>query len=151
MTDLHLAPGGKFARPADWPWSWIVIAAIPLGLLLFDRAQLHPTLTFAAAAFGNTLPFILFAVLAVAYLKASGTESLLARAFGRQASGPVLGLVWPIAIPLQLVGPILAAWVRDTTGSYRMAFGIFAGALAVAVVLVRLVRLPAAEPGSAAA
>ncbi len=85
MTDLHLAPGGKFARPADWPWSWIVIAAIPLGLLLFDRAQLHPTLTFAAGAFGNTLPFILFAVLAVAYLKASGTESLLARAFeGRE-------------------------------------------------------------------
>ncbi|NRB04024.1 MAG: permease, partial [Rhodobacteraceae bacterium] len=36
---------------------------------------------FAGKALANTAPFILFAVLAVAYLKASGAENLLAKAF----------------------------------------------------------------------
>jgi uncharacterized membrane protein YraQ (UPF0718 family) len=48
---------------------------------LLDWPQLLPTLSFTAKALISTAPFILFAVLAVAYLKASGAESLLARAF----------------------------------------------------------------------
>jgi MFS family permease len=75
------------------------------------------------------------------------SSALLARAFGRQAFGPMMGLMWPIAIPLQLTGPIFAAWIHDTSGSYHVAFWIFVGALAVAVFLVRLVQLPASEPG----
>ena len=60
---------------------WIAIGVI-LGLVaLLDWPQFPATLDFAVRAFLNTLPFILFAVLAVAYLKATGAENLLAKAF----------------------------------------------------------------------
>ena len=56
-----------------------------LTLLVLDNSQLAPTVRFALRALAHTAPFIIFAVLAVAYLKASGAENLLARAFeGRQ-------------------------------------------------------------------
>ena len=56
-----------------------------LTLLVLDISQLVETVLFALSALAHTAPFIIFAVLAVAYLKASGAETLLARAFeGRQ-------------------------------------------------------------------
>lgn len=65
--------------------AWLAVALVPVLLALFDPARLWPTLSFAAEAMGNTAVFIGFAVLAVAYLKASGAEALLARAFeGRE-------------------------------------------------------------------
>jgi len=74
--------------PALWKRAdkaWLLIALIPLLLAGLDPAQLWPTLRFAAGALLHTAPFIVFAVLAVGYLKASGAESLLARAFeGRE-------------------------------------------------------------------
>ena len=57
-----------------------------LVLLVLDSSQLAATVRFAVRALAHTAPFIIFAVLAVAYLKASSAENLLARAFeGRQA------------------------------------------------------------------
>lgn len=64
-------------RPSAWAFTCAVVVAVAV----FDVAQLGPTLVFAAKALAGTAPFILFAVLAVAYLKASGAETLLARAF----------------------------------------------------------------------
>ena len=64
---------------------WLLILAIPLVVAVVDPGQALPTVTFALGALGHTAPFILFAVLAVALLKATGAESLLARAFeGRE-------------------------------------------------------------------
>ena len=60
-----------------WSACFYLIAAVAL----LDTAQLVPTLAFAAKALSGTAPFILFAVFAVAYLKATGAENLLARAF----------------------------------------------------------------------
>lgn len=60
-----------------WGASVVLIALIAL----LDPAQLPTTLTKTATSLWSTAPFILFAVLAVAYLKASGAENLLARAF----------------------------------------------------------------------
>ena len=58
---------------------------MPLVLALFDPAQAVETVRFALAALGHTALFIAFAVLAVGYLKASGSEAMLARAFeGRE-------------------------------------------------------------------
>lgn len=65
--------------------AWITILAIPLLLAVFAPDALAPTLQFAGSAFAQTGAFILFAVLAVAYMKATGAENLLARAFeGRE-------------------------------------------------------------------
>ena len=74
------------------------------------------------------------------------SSALLAQAFGRAHFGPMMGLMWPIAIPLQLVGPIFAAFIRDASGSYDAALWVFVGVIALGAVLVRAIRLPAAEP-----
>jgi uncharacterized membrane protein YraQ (UPF0718 family) len=77
-TQSH-APGRRFDRV------WIAVLAMPLIIALFDPAQALETLRFAGKSMTQTGAFIAFAVLAVGYLKASGAESLLARAFeGRE-------------------------------------------------------------------
>ena len=64
---------------------WITALIIPVVVALFDPAQAVETIRFAMAAMGHTGVFILFAIGAVATLKATGAESLLARAFeGRE-------------------------------------------------------------------
>ena len=65
---------------------WLASVCVLLALAVFDPDHVLPTARFAANAVLHTAPFIAFAVLAVAYLKASGAETLLARAFeGRQS------------------------------------------------------------------
>jgi len=65
--------------------AWVAILLIPVILAIFDPAEVWPMLTFAAGAIGHTGIFIIFAVLAVAYMKATGAENLLAKAFeGRE-------------------------------------------------------------------
>jgi uncharacterized membrane protein YraQ (UPF0718 family) len=78
MTDATETQGSAFRLK---PGAWGACIAIILLVAVLDRAQLWPTLSFAANALAGTAPFIIFAVLAVAYLKASGAETLLARAF----------------------------------------------------------------------
>ncbi len=65
--------------------AWAASVLILIAVALFDAAKFWPTVEFASKALLNTAPFILFAVLAVAYLKATGAETLLAKAFeGRE-------------------------------------------------------------------
>lgn len=61
--------------------AWGVAVLLLLTVAILDLPQFLPTVTFTAWALAGTAPFIAFAVLAVAYLKASGAETLLARAF----------------------------------------------------------------------
>jgi uncharacterized membrane protein YraQ (UPF0718 family) len=63
------------------PGAWGVIVAILLAIALLSLETLWPTISFTLRAIASTAPFIIFAVLAVAYLKASGAETLLAKAF----------------------------------------------------------------------
>jgi len=66
--------------------AWLALIVILALVGLFDPAQFWPIVTFASSALLQTAPFILFAVFAIAYLKATGAETLLARAFeGPQA------------------------------------------------------------------
>ncbi len=61
--------------------AWALVAIIPLLVLVLDPPAAWPTVRDALAALGHTAPFILFAVSAIAYLKATGAEALLAKAF----------------------------------------------------------------------
>ena len=64
---------------------WWLVLIIPLGVLLVDRGQLATIIHFASAAFLSTLPYIVFAVVLIAWLKAAGAEATIARAFeGRE-------------------------------------------------------------------
>ena len=89
MTDTtHTLPRTVWARLDK---AWLALVLILAALAVLDWPQLWPTVTFTANALLHTAPFIAFAVLAVAWLKATGAETLLARAFeGRQTRMIVL-------------------------------------------------------------
>jgi uncharacterized membrane protein YraQ (UPF0718 family) len=84
MTDL--------THPTQKPWrlfkridkAWLTVALILTLLAILDPSAWWSVFQFALSALLKTAPFILFAVLAVAFLKATGAESLLARAFEGQ-------------------------------------------------------------------
>lgn len=80
MAELAPSPPapGLWAR-IDKAWALSVLALVLVAVL--DPANLWPVVRFAAEALVETLPFILFAVLAVAFVKASGAEKVIARAF----------------------------------------------------------------------
>lgn len=70
------------ATPRNWrPNAWMASALLCLCVAIFDGDYLQEMLSFAAGSLIGTAPFIAFAVLAVAYLKATGAETLIARAF----------------------------------------------------------------------
>ncbi len=71
--------------------AWLALGLILLAIAVLDTPQFMPTMIFTAGALANTAPFIVFAVLAVAYMKATGAETLLAKAFeGHQSRMIVL-------------------------------------------------------------
>ncbi|MCC5983333.1 MAG: permease [Rhodobacteraceae bacterium] len=84
MADTSSLPRGGFNwRRIDRVV--LVIALILAALALLDAAQVWPTVEFAIRAFLRTAPVIAFAVLAIAYVKAAGVETLVGRAFqGRE-------------------------------------------------------------------
>lgn len=136
------APRGRRWRP---DWAWLAIFVIPVLLAVFAPQEVWPTLNFALRALLHTAPFILFAILAVAYLKATSAESLLARAFqGREMRMIVLaalagGLspfcsceVIPFIAALLAVGAplsaVMAFWLSSPLMDPAM-FAITAGTL----------------------
>jgi hypothetical protein len=92
MADLTQHPRAGtdiWARIDKVALTGLAIVAI---LALFDRPAVIPTLGETLDHFGGTLPFILFAVAAIAVMKASGSERLLDGAFqGRETRMIVIG------------------------------------------------------------
>lgn len=88
MADLSQNP------PARWsklPKVWGASAAIFAVLAVLDPTQFAPVLQGTLASLAHTAPFILFAVLAIGFLKATGAEAVVAEAFkGRQTRMIVL-------------------------------------------------------------
>ncbi|QGX97352.1 permease [Roseovarius faecimaris] len=159
MADIH------HPSPRNWKIdkAWAVLVLILLAVAVFDTPQLWPTITFGTAALLHTAPFIVFAVLAVAYLKATGAETLLARAFeGRQARmivlAALLGGLSPfcscevipfIAAMLALgapLGAVMAFWLASplmdpamfliTSGTLGWEFAIAKTAAAIGIGLM---------------
>ncbi len=91
---------------SKWSWTsfpgrglvvspWATVIAAPLLVLLFDHEQFVPFVTFALKAFGGTLPYILFAVALIAWLKAAGAEAYVGRAFkGREMQAIILAALF---------------------------------------------------------
>lgn len=64
---------------------WAIIVAIFVAVAIFDPANLSDTARIAGSALLGTLPYIIGAVFLLAYLKATGAETMVARAFqGRE-------------------------------------------------------------------
>ena len=69
--------------------AWLAIGLIPALLALIDPAQVLPTVRFAGEEILRTGVFIACAVLAVAFLRATGAEALLSKAF----TGPEVRMI----------------------------------------------------------
>ncbi|QFT91649.1 putative permease [Roseovarius sp. THAF9] len=143
--------------------AWLALALILAAVAVLDPPQFWPTVTFTAGALLHTAPFIVFAVLAVAYMKATGAETLLAKAFeGRQVRmiflAALLGGLSPfcscevipfIAAMLALgapLGAVMAFWLASplmdpamfliTSGTIGWDFAVAKAASAVGVGLM---------------
>ena len=87
------------------------------------------------------VPWMLYAVIGIYGFGHGGLFTVVsptvAEYFGMRAHGAIFGIVLFCGTVGGAMGPILAGWVFDTTGSYAIAFGTLAafGAVAVALVL----------------
>lgn len=79
---------------------WTVVIAVPLLIAFADPDNLVAIVSFALRAFAGTAPYIAFAVLLIAYLKASGAEATVGRAFkGRETQAIVLAALFGGLMP----------------------------------------------------
>lgn len=70
------------------------------------------------------------------------SAALLARTFGSAAFGSMMGMKMLLTTPLVAMGTPFAGWVFDTTGSYRIAFGVFLALVVLSLLALRAVRVP---------
>lgn len=143
MTDVTAPERRKLRLDA----AWVISALIPVFLAIFAPEQVWPTVSFAVGALAHTAPFILFAILAVAYLKATNAETLLAKAFeGREVRMIVLAALFgglspfcsceviPFIAAMLAVGAplsaVMAFWLASPLMDPAM-FAITAGTLGV--------------------
>ena len=96
MTDISKpapATPGQIVRRLASPWA--ITLGVPVAVGLLDPQNLMPVLRFATGAFLGTLPYIVFAVLLIAWLKSAGAEGVIARAFkGRESRMIVLAALF---------------------------------------------------------
>ncbi|MEM8540512.1 MAG: permease [Pseudomonadota bacterium] len=82
MSDVtHTGPSYLDYMKSRLASPWTITIGAPVFVALLDLANFIPVTSFAATAFLGTLPYILFAVLLIAGLKAAGAESVIAEAF----------------------------------------------------------------------
>lgn len=70
------------------------------------------------------------------------TPAIRARYFGRKAFGTIAGISRAIITPVGVIGPVLAGFIFDRTGSYMTAFILFAVLLGSSSVIMAFVAPP---------
>ena len=130
MSDLATSTQRNPLKIFSRLWSpWGIIVLIVALIALLDPEQFLAIIEFAIRALVSTAPYILFAVATIAYLSASGAESIIANVFkGRKRRMIVLaalvgglapfcsckvipfiaGLLLAMGVPL---GPVMAFWL----------------------------------------
>jgi len=71
--------------------------------------------------------------------------ALLPQVFGLQSFGRVMGAMMPLTTLLVTAGFAVSGFMHDATGSYVAMLALFAGMLALAGLLLAMLRLPAAR------
>lgn len=96
MTDQALQrPNWREAAKSRLLTPWTITLGAPLIVAFLNAPNFLPIIEFAARALVSTLPYILFAVSLLAYLKATGAETLIANAFkGRESRMIVLAALF---------------------------------------------------------
>ncbi len=82
MTELVMRRAGDLWRALrGFDRVWLLILAIPVALLALDPADAGKVLSTSVGAFAGTAPFMAVAVGMIAFLKATGSEGMVAKAF----------------------------------------------------------------------
>ena len=117
------------------------LIALALALLATVHApwQLGYVVPLYALGFGGSVP---------------ARTSIQAEYFGLKAFGAVQGMMLTVSTLGGVAGPVLAGWLYDISGSYRLAFLLLAAGAALAIPLIftarrpqKAARLPAASAG----
>lgn len=155
------------ASRVDWKsalWTpWTLVMLLPLAVLALDPDNFQHITVFAATAFSRTLPYIAFAVILIAWLKAAGAETMIGNAFkGRETHMILLAALFgglapfcscqviPFIAGLLAVGvplaPVMAFWLSSplidpptlliTAGALGWPFAIAKAVAAVALGLM---------------
>jgi len=140
MTDLTQGskPQTTLLKRMDKAWATIIL--ILVFLAIFWPSELIPTITFAGQAFSQTAIFISFAVLSIGYLKASGAESTVAKAFeGREVNMIFMAAVFGGISPFcscEVIPFIAALLVAGAPLSAVMAFWLASPLMDPAMFLI---------------
>lgn len=110
---------------------WIIVAVQFLGQLLMFISPGLLLFGLGAALFG-------YGVGGVVPMQATA----VAKTFGRERFGAVLGLIRPAQFPIQIIGVPFAGWAFDTYGTYDLAFQAFLVIYFVAAFSVLFYRAP---------
>lgn len=96
MSELVVKSFQDLRRRADKATSvWTLILLIPLAVALLDPGQFDSIVSIASRSLLGTLPYIVTAVLLVAYIKTTGAEALVAKAFaGRETRMIILAALF---------------------------------------------------------
>jgi len=62
--------------------------------------------------------------------------------YGRESLGTIRGLVWPVQMMANAIGPLVAALAYDATGNYVVIFTIFAVFILLSSLCVFLAQPP---------
>lgn len=140
MTDLTQSPRRAAALWKSLDKAWAITGLTFLLVAVLAPTQFMPTLTFTVDAFAQTSLFIAFAVLAIGYLKASGAESVVAKAFqgGEVRMIVVAALVGGIApfCSCEVIPFIAALLVMGAPLSAVMAFWLASPLMDPAMFLI---------------
>lgn len=111
----------------------MLLVALPL--LLLSQATLYPLMVLGAISAG---------------LASGGLVpvwgALLARVYGPENFGKVMGMMQPVTIVTVLIGVPMTGFIFDRTGSYSLAFQLLAGLLVAGGGVVSFLQLQR-EPG----
>lgn len=160
MADMALTTR-RLAGRIDW--TVVVVLAAFVALALFSAEQAAESAVFVGDALIGVAPFLFASIAIAAYAKASGADSLIAKAFeGREVTMigaaalmgalspfcscgviPLIAALLSMGVPL---APVMAFWLASplmdpsmfflTAGTLGMDFALFKVAAAVAVGLI---------------
>lgn len=110
---------------------WASILCQLCGMAVIQTVDAYPAILMTSAVFGLGMGGI---------VPLSG--SLVGQVFGRRSFGRTMGLMSPVMLPFQFLGPPFAGYIYDRTGSYFFAFKIYIGFYILAACALLLLRLP---------
>lgn len=152
----YLADSGASYRAAARGFGYAVFIGVfgKVGAgLLADRTSVRPAilLTFGLLAVGSGVLLLLETrpELQIVFLTLHGVTVaaenvmlplVVAACFGARHLAAIYGALMLALLPGGALGPVLAGWVHDTSGSYRVAFTVFAIGNVVALGLLACLR-----------